>query len=87
MGLYSTFVLPHLEYCVQAWAPWTLGDKEVLEAVQRRAVGMVTKLKGRTYQARLAEMKMVTLEQRRKRGDVVQMYKVLSGKDDVNYTN
>ena len=30
---------------------------------------------------------MVTLEQRRKRGDLVQMYKVLSGKDDVNYTS
>ena len=30
-------------------------------------------------------MKMVTLEERRRRGDLVQMYKILSGKDDVNY--
>ena len=29
---------------------------------------------------------MVTLEERRKRGDLVQMYKIITGKDDVNYT-
>jgi len=70
----------HLEYCAQAWSPWTLGDKEVLEAVQKRAVGMVTNLKGRTYQERLSELNMVTLEERRKRGDLVEMYKTITGK-------
>ena len=44
----------HLEYCVQAWCPWTIGDKEVLEAVQRRAVGMVTNFNGKTYQGKMA---------------------------------
>ena len=86
MGLFTTFVRPHLEYCSQAWSPWTLGDKEVLEAVQKRAVGMVTNLKGRSYEERLAEMGMVTLEERRRRGDLVQVYKVLTGKDNVDYT-
>ena len=84
IGLYTTYVRPHLEYCVQAWSPWTLGDKEVLEAVQRRAVGMVTNLKGKTYQERLAELGMVTLEERRRRGDLVQMFRIMSGKDNVN---
>ena len=68
MGLYSTFVLPHLEYCAQAWSPWTLGDKEVLEAVQKRAVGMVTNLKGRTYQERLSKMNMVTFAGEKEEG-------------------
>lgn len=85
MGLFTTFVRPHLEYCSQAWSPWTLGDRDVLEAVQRRAVGMVTNLKGKWYEERLAEMGMITLEERRRRGDLVQMYKVLSGKDKVDY--
>ena len=84
MSLYTTFVRPHLEYCAQAWSPWNLGDKDVIEGVQRRAVGMVTNLKSKNYEEKLVEMKMVTMEERRKRGDLIQMYKVLSGKDDVS---
>ena len=65
------------------WSLWTVGDKEVLERVQRRAVGMVTNWRGRTYEARLAEVGMTTLEDRRARGDMIATYKVLSGKDRV----
>ena len=42
----------------------------MIEAVQKRAVGMVTNLKGKTYEERLAELDMVTLEERGKRGDL-----------------
>ena len=42
--IYKTYVRPKLEYCSQAWSPWTLCDRETLEKVQRRAVGMVTTL-------------------------------------------
>ena len=85
MSLYQTYVRPHLEYAVAAWSPWTLGDKEVLEAVQRRAVRMVTNLTGKTYQARLSELGMTTLEQRRERGDLIQAYKVITGKEVVDH--
>ena len=84
MSLYKTYVRPHLDYCSQAWSPWNAGDRDILESVQKRAVKMVTNLKGRTYEERLAELGMTTLEARRKRGDLIQAYKVLSGKDNVN---
>ena len=84
ISLYKTYVRPHLDYCSQAWSPWNAADREIIESVQRRAVKMVTNLKGRTYEERLAELGMVTLETRRKRGDLIQAYKVLSGKDDVD---
>jgi ribonuclease P/MRP protein subunit RPP40 len=83
MSLYTTYVRPHLEYAVQAWCPWTLGDNEILENVQRRAVAMVTNLRGRTYGERLAEMGMTTLENRRRRGGLIQMFRVMAGKDRV----
>jgi ribonuclease P/MRP protein subunit RPP40 len=84
MGLYKTYVRPHLEYAIQAWCPWTAGDKEVLEAVQRRAVKAVSNLRGKSYMERLRELEMDTLEERRKRGDLVQAYRVISGKDNVS---
>ena len=74
----------HLEYAVQAWSPWTAGDKEALESVQRRAVGMVSNLRGRTYEERLAELGETTLETRGQRGDMIQIYRFLSGKDKVD---
>ena len=86
IGLYLTYVRPHLEYAIQAWSPWTAGDKEVLEAVQRRAVKAVTNLKAKTYEDRLRELQLDTLEERRKRGDLLQTYRVLTSKDNVDPT-
>ena len=83
IDLYKTYVRPQLEYCSTSWCPWTQGDKDVLEAVQRRAVKAVTNLNSRTYEDRLRELGLDSLEQRRMRGDLIQTYKVFSGKDNV----
>ena len=82
--LFCTYVRPHLEYCAQAWSLWTKGDIDLLESVQERALGMVTNFKGRTYAEKLAEAGMTTLEERRRRGDLIQAYRVLRGVDDVD---
>ena len=43
----------------------------MLEKVQQRAVGMVSNLRGRSYEDRLAEAGMLSLVDRRMRGDMI----------------
>ncbi len=69
---YWAYVRPHLEFAVPAWSPWQEGDKEVLEKVQKRAVKMISGLEGKTYEERLKEVGLLTLEERRHQADMVQ---------------
>ena len=55
----------------------------MLERVQRRAVGMVTNWRGRTYRDMLREAGMTSLVDRRIRGDMIATYKIMSGRDKV----
>ena len=51
--LYKQYIRPNLEFAIPVWTPWTQGDIELLEKIQIRMVGMVSGLKGRSYQENL----------------------------------
>ena len=67
-------VRPHLEYSVQAWRPHFRNDIDLLEGVQRRATELISTIKDELYEDRLRYVNLTTLETRRLRGDLIEVF-------------
>ena len=82
--LYKAIVRPHLEYCIQAWRPYRKKDIDTIERIQRRATKMIPELRDLSYEDRLIECGLTTLETRRLRGDQIEVFKILNGYENID---
>ena len=85
--LYISMVRPHLEYAFQVWSPTLESDISKLEKIQRRATKIPTALKNMSYDDRLKTLGLTTLEERRKRGDLICMFKITKGYESICWEN
>ena len=83
LSLYSIFV-DHLENGNVVWGPYNKADMKVIEGVQRRATKLIPALKNNTYKERLSHLKLPSLAHRRRRGDMIYTYKIITGKFNIN---
>jgi len=78
------FMRPHLEYAIQTWCPYQKGDIAHLEKVQQRATRLVKGYRKLPYEERLRKLGLNTLQTRRLWGDLIETFKIITGKEQVN---
>jgi len=87
LRLYKSLVIPHLEYCVSAWYPHYTKDKMLLEKILRRFTRVIPDIRhlGLPYEVRLSKLGLWTLEDRRVRSDLVQVFKIVHGLSPIKF--
>ena len=85
--LYKSLVRSHLEYGNVIWAPHLKRQSVIIEKVQRRATRLVPECKNMNYGERLRYLKLYSLKGRRLRGDLIQVFKIFKGIDDIQPSN
>ena len=79
LSLYKSVVRPHLEYCSPAWSPYYKKDKDLHEKIQHRFTRMLPELRNLQYSEHLNKLGLWTLEERRNRADLIEVFKILNG--------
>ena len=81
LPLYKSQIRPLLEYCSSIWDPIQKYDVLEIEKVQHRATKLVPNLKDLPYPEQLKSLGLKTLAFRRKRNDIIQVFRILKGID------
>ena len=85
LKLYKSLVRPHLEYAQQFWSPTLKKDINKLNKVQERAIKVIPTYKNLGYKDKLKKLDLFTLEKRRLRGDLIEMYKIITQSSELDF--
>ena len=86
-AVYPSMIRSHMEYAVQSWSPHLVKDIVLLEKVQRRATKLVHRLRDEPHEERMQELGLTSLAERRERGDLIQVFKIIHGFDNLKRTD
>jgi hypothetical protein len=84
LPLYKSLVRPILEYCSCVWNPALRYNILELEKVQRRATKLISNISHLSYEERLKSLRLDSLAIRRRRNDMLQVYRIIHGIDNIN---
>ena len=73
--IYNAFIRLHLEYGEAVWSPHLSRNIDALENVQVRATKIVDGISKLSYAERQKRLDLPTLVYRRRRGDIIELYK------------
>ena len=76
--IFKGLVRPNVEYASSVWCPHLIKQKDAFEAVRRRATKRIPGFYDLPHNKWLCTLKLPTLAYRRMRGNVIQVYKILS---------
>lgn len=85
--LYKALVRPQIEFAIPAWMPTRKKDLQRLDNVQRLASKLVPSLRHLDAQAREAALGWMNLSDRRVRGDLIQLFKIVRKYETVRLVN
>ena len=85
--LYKSIIRPVLEYGSCVWSPHLLKDIKRIECIQRRATKLVPGLSEMSYIDKMKWLGIPTLEYRRDRADMIQIYKSIHNLDELKWDN
>ena len=79
MTLYKSLIRSKVEYCCPLWNPSKIRDIQTLENVQKEFTKRILGLQEHDYWDRLRQLKLLSLQRRRERYSIIQVWKIKNG--------
>ena len=80
------YIRPHLGLGTLLTSNWAIHEEgpTMMEKVQRRATKLVQGLRDKPHEERLRTLQLISIEERFRHGDIMETYKMLTGKTNVD---